>query len=113
MSEPVFLCRLADLPPSGTKGFVLGSGTNRLDLFVIWRDGILRAYLNDCPHAHTPLETRPDRFLDQSGKYLLCTTHGARFTVAEGKCVSGPCRGKSLTPLPVTIRDGEIFLLAA
>ncbi len=111
MSDPVYLCRLEELPESGTKGFLLGSGADRLDLFVVWRAGVLRGYLNDCPHAHTPLETRPDRFLDRDETYLLCTTHGARFTIDDGTCISGPCRGKSLTPLPVTIADGKIFLL--
>ena len=51
--------------------------------------------------------------LDQSGELLVCSTHGARFWVMDGKCVEGPCEGASLEPLRVKVSDGKIMLAGA
>jgi nitrite reductase/ring-hydroxylating ferredoxin subunit len=61
----------------------------------------------------TPLETFPDKFLDQTGELLICSTHGARFRVRDGACVKGPCEGASLEPVPIHIRDGTVTLIGA
>jgi len=102
------LCRLDELPPSGTKGFLFGEDKWRFDMFVVWRVGVLTAYVNDCPHAHTPLDYLPDRFLNLEQSHLLCATHGALFRIGDGHCVSGPCKGKSLTPVPVHLAGDMI-----
>ena len=104
------LCRLDELPESGTKGFVFGSGTERCAIFIVWREGMLRAYVNDCPHAHSPLDWVPDRFLDRDETHLLCATHGAKFRIPDGRCISGPCKGKSLTPVPVYLANDSLFV---
>lgn len=58
----------------------------------------------------TPLETFPDKFLGQTGELLICSTHGARFRVADGTCVKGPCGDAPLKPVPVAINNGRIRL---
>lgn len=33
------------------------------------------------------------RFFDDSGRWLLCATHGAAYEPGTGRCIEGPCRG--------------------
>jgi nitrite reductase/ring-hydroxylating ferredoxin subunit len=70
----------------------------------------VRAYVNRCPHAGTELDWNPGRFLDETGLYFQCSTHGALFEPSTGYCVAGPCRGASLEPLGVGERDGQVML---
>jgi nitrite reductase/ring-hydroxylating ferredoxin subunit len=69
------------------------------------------AYENVCPHAGSPLDWLPDRFLDVDRRRILCATHGALFRIADGHCIGGPCAGKSLTPVLIRIADGAIYLV--
>ena len=106
------LCRLTDIDDGQAKGFEFGQGLTRRDVFVVRRGQRLFGYQNACPHIGTPLEFQPDQFLSADGNHLLCTTHGALFTIETGHCVAGPCQGKSLTPVALDVDDaGRIFLL--
>ena len=60
-----------------------------------------RAYLNLCPHVPVPLDRGEDDFVSEDGKLLVCRKHGALFTPESGLCVSGPCQGDSLRPVPI------------
>lgn len=108
----VRLCRLADLPVGDeldAKGFS-ASHPAKAGVFVL-RDGDeVRAYLNRCPHAGTPLNWTPDRFLDLERSQIMCATHGATFRIADGVCVSGPCLGDALEPVAVEVRDGFVYV---
>ena len=74
-------------------------------------EGEIRAYKNECRHLPMRLDEREPRDLwDQSGKYLVCNSHGARYKPHDGLCVSGPCEGSHLRPLPVVVDNGEVFL---
>jgi nitrite reductase/ring-hydroxylating ferredoxin subunit len=102
------LCRLDDIEDGAAKGFAVGEGTQRLNLFVV-RDGArVYGYVNSCPHQGTPLDWTPDRFISDDTGLILCATHGALFEIEDGLCVAGPCAGAHLTPLPVAVRDGAI-----
>jgi len=79
--------------------------------FVVRHCGAVRAFVNRCPHAGTELDWNPGEFFDETGLYLICSTHGALFEPGNGHCVAGPCRGASLEPLAVRERDGEVILL--
>jgi nitrite reductase/ring-hydroxylating ferredoxin subunit len=104
------LCRITELEASGVKAFTIGGGDWPLRGFVV-RDGReLRAYVNRCPHAGHPLNLLPDRFLTPDGALLLCSSHGAMFEKLTGYCVAGPCAGRSLTPLPLQVRSGFVWL---
>lgn len=106
------LCRLDEIDEPGAKGFVFGGGTARFEMFLVRRDGEVWAYVNECPHALTPLDIWPDRFLTQDETRIICATHAAQFTIADGVCTSGPCIGKSLEPVPVELVEGMIRIAA-
>jgi len=38
----------------------------------------------------------------------MCGKHGALFELGTGQCLEGPCKGRSLTPVALTIIDGEV-----
>lgn len=104
------LCRSDDIAEGTARGFIVGEGAERRDIVVVRRHGVLHAYVNSCPHQWTPLETFPDKFLNEDGTLLVCSTHGARFRVGDGYCVSGPCKGKRLSGLEFVVEDGFIVL---
>ena len=79
--------------------------------FAVRHCGAVRAFVNRCPHAGTELDWNPGEFFDETGLYLICSTHGALFEPGTGNCVAGPCRGASLQPLGVGERDGQVMLL--
>jgi nitrite reductase/ring-hydroxylating ferredoxin subunit len=104
------LCTLAELGDPGAKGpFRVRHGGREETVFVVRHGDHVRAYIDSCPHAQAPLEMEPDHFLDITGGYVLCTMHGAHFDPANGLCVLGPCKGRSLTPYPVHIRNGKVI----
>ena len=105
-----YLCKIESLRDPGTQNVVLGEAPDELDIVIVQTAGTRHAYINSCPHEHIPLETFPNHFLTEDKKYLLCSGHGARFTLATGECVSGPCFARSLTRLPIEERDGAIYL---
>ena len=79
--------------------------------FAVRHCGVVRAFVNRCPHAGTELDWNPGEFFDETQLYLMCATHGALFEPGNGHCVAGPCRGASLEPLAVAERDGKVIFL--
>lgn len=88
-----------DVPEGQARGVTTGDGPTALEAVYVRRGGVLYAYENKCPHQGTPLETFPDKFLNEDGSLLICSTHGARFRVEDGFCISGPCKGARLRRL--------------
>ena len=111
------LCRLDDLEATGAFGVSIDTAKGPVNIVLVrapYEPGHIVAYHNACPHKLTPLEIEDHHFLDRDDPALLvCFTHGARFRVADGLCVSGPCRAASLRPIAVTLRKNEIFLTSA
>lgn len=103
------LCRLADLPDGDARGFAGAEGRFVGLVAVRQGDGVY-VYVNACPHIGTSLDWIPDRFLTADRRRLICTTHGAEFTIETGECVSGPCRGDHLQPVRTVVRDGTVFV---
>lgn len=68
-----------------------------------------RAYRNLCQHLPIPLDAGSRQFLIRGE--LQCVTHGARYRLDDGLCVSGPCRGASLIALPIEIVASLVFVL--
>ena len=97
------LCRLDEIEDGEGKGFTLGDGAARQDIFVVRQGGDVFAYVNSCPHQGTPLDWTPDRFISDESGLILCATHGAQFAIADGTCLSGPCIGARLQPVPVSV----------
>ncbi len=79
--------------------------------FAVRYDGHACAFVNSCPHVGTELDWQPGEFFEESGLYLVCSTHGALFEPLTGFCVAGPCRGASLEPLEIREHGGQVFLL--
>ncbi|HEY4265857.1 MAG TPA: Rieske 2Fe-2S domain-containing protein [Micropepsaceae bacterium] len=107
---PVFLCRIDSLEDPGTQNVVLGEGEGELDIVIVQTQGTRRAYINCCPHQFIPLEVFPNHFLTDDKSALVCSGHGARFALATGACISGPCLGQGLDPLAIVEKDGAIYL---
>ena len=107
------ICSSSELAEGG-KGVRFGvecldkSGTT-VPAFVIRYRGNVYAYLNRCAHVGVELDWMEGEFLDDSGLYLICSTHGATYAPQSGLCIGGPCKGKSLQRLKIEERDGSIF----
>lgn len=78
--------------------------------FVVRHDGVARAFVNRCPHVGTELDWQPGEFFEETGLYLICSTHGAIFEPSTGLCVAGPCRGARLEAIAVEEREGRILI---
>lgn len=78
---------------------------------VLYRDGEqVRGWLNICPHAGRRLDWAPGQFLKSCEGHLVCAAHGASFSLDDGACVAGPCKGDRLRVVPLQVRDGQVFL---
>ncbi len=88
-----------------------GTAPGEAAAFVVRYQGQLRAYLNRCAHVPVELDWEQGKFFDYSGLYLICATHGALYAPETGRCVGGRCQGRSLQPLHVAERHGQVFLI--
>lgn len=100
------LCTLADLPEGSARGF---AALNTNVLAVRDRGGVY-VYLNRCPHLGVPLQWQDDRFLDEDGCFIRCSSHGALFERTTGLCLQGPCRGDSLWQIQCRIEDDAVLI---
>lgn len=76
--------------------------------FAVRFDGQVYAYLNRCTHVAMELDWMPDRFFDESGRWLICGAHGAMYAPDSGDGVAGPCCGP-LTRIQVHEREGVVY----
>lgn len=101
------ICKTEDVGEREARGFETPQG----DIILTQRDGSFYAYKNLCPHLQMNLEYMEDEFLDREKEYIICSTHGALFTVENGECIFGPCQGESLTAVEIDVHsDGGIYL---
>lgn len=102
------LCRLADLPDGGSRELrcpIDGGG-----LIALRRGRRVWLYRNQCPHLGLELDWVQDQFLDHSGQFIQCATHGALFEIDTGLCVAGPCVHQRLIPVPCSLRGDQVLL---
>ena len=78
--------------------------------FAVRHDGAPRAFVNRCPHLGVELDWQPGEFFEETGLYLVCSTHGAIFEPSTGLCVAGPCRGARLEAIGVAEQAGRIVI---
>lgn len=83
------------------------------DAFLVRFRGKPYAYLNRCGHIPIELDWQAGEFFDFSGQHLICATHGALYGPESGRCLSGRCAGKGLTPVAVIERADGIYWIAA
>jgi len=79
--------------------------------FVVRTQGRVVGYLNRCAHMPMELDWQPGAFFADDAEHLICSTHGALYAAADGRCLGGPCGSTPLVPLAVAERDGGIYFL--
>jgi len=107
------ICGMSDIPSQRARGFRLmivgDDGAPRPWPIVIVRWGRqVFGYVNKCPHDGVNLDWEHNQFLDPNGVTLMCGKHGALFELGTGACVDGPCKGKGLTAIALTVLDNDI-----
>lgn len=97
------LCSADEVAEGRARGFDLKSD-GRDAVFLVRTDGVLRAWMNACPHIDgAPMAWRTDGYMSADGKSIVCHGHGAEFQPDTGLCVAGPCLGLSLRSVPIVI----------
>lgn len=104
--DDLLVLPLASLDPLGARIAWPHIEDPERSVWVLRERGSWRAYENLCPHWRCPLDTHGGAVLD--GGYLVCDVHGAEFRRADGRCVSGPCQGDSLTALHVEVVGDQL-----
>jgi len=111
-AAPRLICEAAALRDCGDGvRFEIEYGGERAPAFVVRYGGRVHAYLNRCAHLAMELDWREGQFFDFAGRDLICSTHGALYAAASGRCLGGPCAGRPLVRLQVEERDGRIYYL--
>ena len=83
----------------------------RAPAFLVRQAGRVHGYLNRCGHVAMQLDWREGNFFDLEGRDLICSTHGAVYDAASGRCLGGPCNGTPLVKLRIAERDGMVYFL--
>ena len=94
------ICSLKDLANGKGKGFTFGDEGFPFSIFVVRKDELVRAFVNECPHTGVQLNWSPDDFTSEDGSLIICSTHGALFELENGYCSFGPCIGENLEQIP-------------
>lgn len=103
------LCRLEQIPDGDAISAQVDAPDGTYELILLRQGEQAFAYYNECPHQGRNLDYAPGRFLVRDGR-LMCAAHGATFTVGDGVCVAGPCRGSRLIAAPIEVVDGAVVL---
>ena len=85
---------------AGVRFPVTADGGDRTGFVVRFGDAA-HAYLNRCAHVPMELDWQAGVFFSADRATLLCSTHGAAYAPDDGRCLGGPCDGKSLVELGV------------
>ncbi len=104
------LARLETLPDPGAI-VVRVSADDAWGALIVARTGDqVAAFRNRCPHAGYPLQRADGRVLVQEGRFIVCSAHGASYTLESGACAGGPCNGEALERVAIVVRDGVVVL---
>ncbi len=98
------ICRLSDVPPGGTRGFVL-TGSAIPYILVHLESGEWRAFEQKCTHLACAVFYKPG-----TGK-IECPCHNGWFDARTGDVLQGP-PPRRLPQLAVVLRGEEIFVRA-
>ena len=108
-TSPRRLCRLDDMPDGEAMALDVALPHGEESVILLRQGEHVNAWLNICPHAGRRLDWAPGKFLISRGM-LVCAAHGACFSLDNGECIGGPCRGESLRTVPVHVEQGEVVL---
>ncbi|RCV90383.1 Rieske (2Fe-2S) protein [Billgrantia montanilacus] len=102
------LAHQSELDTTSALGIRLPDGREALLVKV---HGRISAFVNRCPHQGVTLHAEPNVFLEAGGELIQCAMHGALFLPETGECVFGPCQGRHLEPVGVSVdAEGNIQL---
>lgn len=104
----VALGPLDQIADGAARNFVLEMKAGRFHGFAVRRGAGVVGYVDRCPHMGPPLAQKLDGYLTDDGGLIQCSWHGALFSIDDGMCIGGPCRGAALMPWPLEVRDGAI-----
>jgi len=107
------LCEFSDMEDLSAKGFDVKLKRKTTPIFIVRKNDQVFGYQNICPHAQAPLEWNPDEFLSANKENIICSMHGAEFSIEDGACLKGPCDGAGLTPINVKVIDTQVVLIPA
>jgi nitrite reductase/ring-hydroxylating ferredoxin subunit len=107
---PTVRVPVGDLREGQTRVFDFEREGFPLQGFVVRWQGSLGVYVNRCPHVPYSLDFGDGKLLDESGKYLACSTHGGLFLPESGECFYGPPSGRRLELLPFQVVGDEVFV---
>jgi nitrite reductase/ring-hydroxylating ferredoxin subunit len=79
--------------------------------FAVRHRACVYGYLNRCAHVAMELDWQAGVFFDSEGRDLLCSTHGAVYEAATGRCLGGPCNGSPLVKLRLEERNGQVYFI--
>ena len=85
---------------------VPGSAPPKISVVIVRTEAGWRGYWNVCRHLPIPL----DAGLGELADGLVCISHGARYRPEDGLCTEGPCRGESLEPVDVSVREDRLIV---
>jgi nitrite reductase/ring-hydroxylating ferredoxin subunit len=110
------ICAMSDIPSQKARGFQLmrvdEDGTARPWSIIVVRWGRqVFGYVNKCPHDGVNLDWERNQFLDPNGIRLMCGKHGAQFELGTGMCLEGPCKGRSLQAVELSVIDNDICVV--
>jgi nitrite reductase/ring-hydroxylating ferredoxin subunit len=110
-AAPILVCEKQQLIEAGPgyRFLVEHPQDGPVAAFAVRVDGQPRAYLNRCTHVPVELDWQQGQFLDDSGLYIVCATHGAMYDASNGACVGGPCRGVGLKAIQVFEDDTHVW----
>ena len=107
------ICSMSDIASQKARGFQLVTVDEKgeekpLPIVVVRWGKQVFGYVNRCPHDNVNLDWERNQFLDPNGIRLMCGKHGAIFELGTGVCLEGPCKGRSLIPVPLAVIDNDI-----
>jgi nitrite reductase/ring-hydroxylating ferredoxin subunit len=106
------ICASAELADSGKAvRFEVEYFGATVPAFVIRFDGAVFGYLNRCGHRPMELDWRAGEVFGAGGRNLICSTHGASYAPASGRCLGGPCAGTPLLRLLIEERGACVYYL--
>lgn len=107
----------ADAPPPGTVLKALNAIPDPggapadyagLPILIVRSGGLIKAFVNVCPHQGRPLCLPSGKTLVSEARYVVCPFHGASFDIETGACAGGPAGGAGLKPVAVEIVDDHV-----
>jgi nitrite reductase/ring-hydroxylating ferredoxin subunit len=108
-SQRIVLCDSKDLADSAiAMPFDVDYAGEVSRAFAIRFEGQVHAYLNRCTHVSMEMDWQPNQFFDDSGQWLLCSTHGAVYQPSTGECSGGPCNG-GLVKINLSEEGGVVY----